>query len=100
MSSTEQQDSFFADHEHHDPVARPQPNYTGLNACVANSNTQPVDFESRLADLTEEHDDLDQAIASMLCTPGCSDGVINRLKKRKLLIKDQIFTLKFACTAR
>ena len=99
MSSIAQHASSIANHEHPDSAASPKPNYSGLNASAVNSETRPVDFEFRLANLIEEHDDLDQAIASMLSVPGCNDRVINRLKKRKLHIKDEIFTLQFNCGA-
>jgi hypothetical protein len=80
MSAIEQQDSSIANYEHRDSVASQQPNYIGLNFSAVNSDIQPINFESRLANLIEENDDLDQAIASMLSAPGCNDCVINRLK--------------------
>jgi hypothetical protein len=90
MSSVAQRYSSIANPEHSDAEAGQQPNYSGLNASAMNSDIQLVSTASRLANLIEEHDDLDQAVASMLRTPGCDDLVISRLKKRKLHIKDEI----------
>jgi hypothetical protein len=90
MSSSAQRYSSIANLEHSDPAASQQPHYSGLNASAVNSDIQPVSIASRLANLIDEHDDLDQAIASMLCASGCDDLVISRLKKRKLHIKDEI----------
>ena len=88
MSSSAQRYSFIANLEHSDPAASQQPHYSGLDASAV--NIRPVSIASRLANLIEEHNDLDQAIASMLCASGCDDLVISRLKKRKLHIKDEI----------
>lgn len=52
-----------------------------------------IDVETlnrRLAELRQEHRDLDEAIAALVAT-GQGDALqIQRLKKRKLLLKDQI----------
>ena len=90
MSSSAQRYSSIANLEPSDPAASGQPHYSGLNASAVNSDVRPARVASRLADLIEEHDDLDQAIASMLNASGCDDLVISRLKKRKLHIKDEI----------
>ena len=45
---------------------------------------------NKLTDLIAEHDDLDQAVASMLSALGCDDLAISRLKKRKLRVRDEI----------
>jgi hypothetical protein len=47
-------------------------------------------FVTRLNELISEHEDLDQAVASLLNTSGSDDRVIGRLKKRKLHLKDEI----------
>lgn len=98
MSSVVQRISSIAHEEHRDSASQ-QPNYTGLNASAISSDIRPEELESRLANLIEEHDDLDQAIASMLSVPASNDRVINRLKKRQLHIKDEIFALQFICRA-
>nr|WP_240096708.1 DUF465 domain-containing protein [Thermomonas flagellata] len=44
----------------------------------------------RLVALREEHRDLDAAIARLQADPRADELAIRRLKKRKLLLKDQI----------
>ncbi len=44
----------------------------------------------RIEELKLEHRDLDHAIASILLTPFYDELQLRRLKKRKLLLKDQI----------
>lgn len=62
----------------------------GLNATVVNSHMGSFSMTARLANLIAEHDDLDQAVASMLSALSCDDISISRLKKRKLAVKDEI----------
>ena len=47
-------------------------------------------IESRLVELAEEHRDLDLAIASLIEQPVHDELQLKRMKKRKLLLKDQI----------
>ena len=51
-------------------------------------------FEARLAELTQEHRDLDAAILRLEETPLHDQLSLRRLKKRKLLLKDQIANLQ------
>ena len=44
----------------------------------------------RLVALIEEHNDLDEAVAAILASAACDDLLVNRLKKRKLQLKDEI----------
>lgn len=48
----------------------------------------------RLAELKLEHSDLDDVIARVIDDPGHDELRLRRLKKRKLLIKDQIAWLE------
>lgn len=48
----------------------------------------------RLAALRTEHRDLDTAIAALLETGGPDQLQVARLKKRKLLLRDQIAVLE------
>ena len=48
----------------------------------------------RLAQLKEEHRDLDVAIAALGATASPDQIQLQRLKKRKLLLKDQIRVLE------
>ena len=51
-------------------------------------------IRNQLAELRQEHRDLDMAIESMIST-GSSDTIrIQRLKKRKLALKDRIAALE------
>ena len=43
-----------------------------------------------LAALIEEHNDLGEAVAAILASAACDDLLVNRLKKRKLQLKDEI----------
>lgn len=44
----------------------------------------------RLADLESEHRDLDDVISRLSGEPGTNQLQVQRLKKRKLLLKDEI----------
>jgi hypothetical protein len=90
MSSIVQRHSAIANHQEPDQSGTSQPSYAGLNAAALNKGVWPENLATRLANLIAEHDDLDQAVASMLCALGCNDLAISRLKKRKLQIKDEI----------
>lgn len=90
MSSIASHCSSIANQEGHDVAVIQQPKFYGLNATASNSDTRPVNIATRLADLNAEHDDLDQAVASMLSALGCDDLAVSRLKKRKLHVKDEI----------
>ncbi len=48
------------------------------------------DFREQLARLQQEHRDLDAAIAALQDSPGSDILQIQRLKKRKLQLKDRI----------
>jgi len=51
-------------------------------------------IESRLVELRTEHRDLDLAIAALVALPVHDQLQLKRLKKRKLLLKDQIAFLE------
>ena len=51
-------------------------------------------INTRLAALKTEHRDLDQVIARLADNPAQDELQLTRLKKRKLLIKDQISVLE------
>ncbi len=53
-----------------------------------------TDLQEKLADLEREHRDLDQEIDRLVHTPPVDLLTIQRLKKKKLAIKDQITKLK------
>jgi len=51
-------------------------------------------YEARLKELNLEHRDLDQAIHRLQETPLHDQLALKRLKKRKLLLKDQISSIE------
>ena len=55
-------------------------------------NTNAI--EARLIELKQEHRDLDLAIAALVGTPLHDELQLKRVKKRKLLLKDQIAFLQ------
>lgn len=52
------------------------------------------EIRRKLAELTTEHRDLDDVIARMAGDPFMDQLRLQRLKKRKLMLKDQIATLE------
>lgn len=55
-----------------------------------NENEEQPALRTKLAELTQEHRDLDMAIAALIAS-GTNDQIqLTRLKKRKLQLKDQI----------
>jgi hypothetical protein len=50
----------------------------------------PATLIRRLAELREEHRDLDAAIAKLVGDSSCDQLQLSRLKKRKLKLKDMI----------
>ena len=60
-------------------------------------STNPLELdaiERRLVELKQEHGDLGLAIEALVATPVHDELQLKRLKKRKLLLKDQIAFLK------
>jgi hypothetical protein len=55
-------------------------------------------IERRIIELKQEHRDLDLAIAVLVATPIHDELQLKRLKKRKLLLKDQISFLEAQLT--
>lgn len=54
----------------------------------------PIQIARRLAELRQEHRDLDAAISHMATHPARDELQLTRLKKRKLLLKDAITRLE------
>ena len=62
---------------------------------IVNVNTNdPGEIAMLIADLREEHRDLDQAIARLVEDPSVDQLRLTRLKKRKLKLKDWIAYLE------
>lgn len=49
-----------------------------------------MSFEAHLAELQKKHSELDRQIDEMLTHPSTDDLEISELKRRKLLLKDEI----------
>jgi hypothetical protein len=49
-----------------------------------------MSFEAHLAELQKKHGELDRQIDEMLAHPSTDDLEISELKRRKLLLKDEI----------
>ncbi len=56
--------------------------------------TETDAIEARLAELKLEHRDLDDVVQRLMLTPVQDQLQLQRLKKRKLLVKDQIAILE------
>lgn len=54
----------------------------------------PAEIAQRLAELREEHRDLDEAIERLMKDPWQDQLMLRRMKKRKLKIKDWISQLE------
>ena len=61
---------------------------------MSNYSNDPAEIANLIADLREEHRDLDEAIARMAGDPGVDQLRLTRLKKRKLKLKDWIAYLE------
>jgi hypothetical protein len=59
-------------------------------------NADPVELARRLAELREEHRDLDTAIERLVADPLADQLTVLRLKKRKLWLKDWIARIESA----
>ena len=51
-------------------------------------------LRARLAELRQEHGDLDLAISTIAGSPHCDQIQLTRLKKRKLQLKDMIASIE------
>lgn len=59
------------------------------------SDEKRAELEARLADLQLEHQDLDQAIAALSEKAPYNQLQLQRMKKRKLALKDEITKLEY-----
>ncbi len=60
------------------------------------SKADQEEIKRRLAELRTEHRDLDDAISALIATGSYNQVQIQRMKKRKLSIKDQILQAESA----
>ena len=63
---------------------------------MASEVTRPdeVALRAKLAELMQEHRDLDAAIAALAMSPGSDVIQVQRLKKRKLILRDKIRSIE------
>lgn len=61
---------------------------------MSNYSNDPGEIAHLIADLREEHRDLDEAIARLSEDPGVDQLRLTRLKKRKLKLKDWLSFLE------
>ncbi|MDO8348564.1 MAG: DUF465 domain-containing protein [Rugosibacter sp.] len=54
----------------------------------------PGTVQARLLELRNEHRQLDETISRLAANPSDDELQLRRLKKRKLLVKDQIFAIE------
>jgi hypothetical protein len=59
-------------------------------AAVAMTDEDERALREQLARLQQEHRDLDAAIAALIASPGSDLIQVQRLKKRKLVLRDKI----------
>jgi hypothetical protein len=59
-------------------------------ALVAMTQDEERELREELARLQQEHRDLDAAIAALALSPGSDLIQVQRLKKRKLILRDRI----------
>ncbi|CAM3067395.1 MULTISPECIES: YdcH family protein [Methylobacterium] len=64
----------------------------------SNENVQPADLEAELNRLREEHRGLDGAIEALERSVAGDQLQIQRLKKRKLTLRDRIYHIEDALT--
>lgn len=70
-------------------IALPRPAPGGKPA-VAMTTEEERELREQLARLQQEHRDLDAAIAALASSPGSDLIQVQRLKKRKLVLRDKI----------
>ena len=65
---------------------------------VAMTQNDERELREQLARLQQEHRDLDAAIAALAMSPGSDVIQVQRLKKRKLVLRDKIRQIEDALT--
>ena len=71
-------------------VTNAAPGRAATTAVPMNSNEDERSLREQLARLQQEHRDLDAAIAALATSPGSDLIQVQRLKKRKLVLRDKI----------
>lgn len=68
--------------------------FEGLSAAAAMKDEDFRELQSQLARLRQEHRDLDVAIEALHNAPGSDLLQVQRLKKRKLVLRDRIIQIE------
>jgi hypothetical protein len=71
-------------------VARERPVRAKVDSAAAMTEQEESELRAQLARLRQEHRDLDAAIEALQIAPGADILQIQRLKKRKLVLRDRI----------
>ena len=66
----------------------------GSKPAVAMTRDEERELREQLARLQQEHRDLDAAIAALAMSPGSDVIQVQRLKKRKLILRDKIRSIE------
>ena len=78
---------------------RPDPDAAhAADSAVAMNDDDERALREQLARLQQEHRDLDAAIAALALSPGSDLIQVQRLKKRKLVLRDKIRQIEDALT--
>jgi hypothetical protein len=71
-------------------MERPSGNQAQASSAVAMTDEEERALREQLARLLQEHRDLDAAIEALVISPGSDVIQVQRLKKRKLVLRDKI----------
>ena len=71
-------------------MERPSGDQAQANSAVAMTDEEERALREQLARLLQEHRDLDAAIEALVTSPGSDLIQVQRLKKRKLVLRDKI----------
>jgi hypothetical protein len=71
-------------------ILRPADENTGRGGSATMTDEEERELRAQLARLNQEHRDLDAAIAALEGSPGSDVLQVQRLKKRKLYLRDRI----------
>jgi hypothetical protein len=71
-------------------MERPSGDQAQANSAVAMTDEEERALREQLARLLQEHRDLDAAIEALAISPGSDVIQVQRLKKRKLVLRDKI----------
>jgi hypothetical protein len=71
-------------------AARERPALAKVDSAAAMTEQEESELRAQLARLRQEHRDLDAAIEALQIAPGADILQIQRLKKRKLVLRDRI----------